>query len=80
MMLFRTRDNNSVEALRPPLDLNKPLPTLRRGQEDDTPTTIEQTRPGTYYSVYDFQADADGYIRVRKASSENPMPEPGSAI
>ena len=79
-MLFRAHDSNNAEIQRPPLDLNKPLPTLLRGQEEDTQTVVEPNRPGTYYSVYDFQAGADGYIRVRKANSENTMPELGSAI
>ncbi|KAL1901365.1 hypothetical protein Sste5346_001770 [Sporothrix stenoceras] len=81
-ILFRTKDSTDSEIQRPPLDLNKPLPTLQRGQ-DDTQTVVEvvePARPGTYYSVYDFQADADGYIRVRKASADTPMPELGMAI
>lgn len=81
-IFFRTRDNTHTEneEYRPPVDLNKPLPTLQRGQEADTQEVVEPARPGTYYSVYDFQADADGYIRVRKASADTPMPEPGMAI
>lgn len=83
-LLFQSRDNSgAAKPHRPPLDLNKPLPTLLRSQEDvpdvqdELQSPVEYKRPGTWYSVYDFQADADGYIRVRKASWEDLVSGPG---
>ncbi|CAK7197404.1 hypothetical protein SEUCBS139899_000050 [Sporothrix eucalyptigena] len=86
-LLHKARGSSTGDVeQRPPLDLNKPLPTLRRGQDDSMQGIeglqigIDSNRPGTYYSVYDFQADADGYIRVRKANPEIAALGPGAAL